>query len=131
MPNWKKVAVSGSNVDFSHVSSSGNIDAVGTISANLFAGSGASLTNVQRVPETQFYTVTSSTLTQNSVMGLPSSQTYTLSTSDNEYLEIFVDGVRLNRGTDYSEVSTTSVRFLLSIPSESVITYKSLELLWY
>lgn len=129
MPNWKKVAVSGSNVDFSHVSSSGNIDAVGTVSANLFAGSGASLTNVQRVPETQFYTVTSSTLTQNSVMGLPSSQTYTLSTSDNEYLEVFVDGVRLNRGTDYSEVSTTSVRFLLSIPSESVITYKSLELL--
>lgn len=129
MPNWKKVAVSGSNVDFSHVSSSGNIDVVGTVSANLFAGSGASLTNVQRVPETQFYTVTSSTLTQNSVMGLPSSQTYTLSTSDNEYLEVFVDGVRLNRGTDYSEVSTTSVRFLLSIPSESVITYKSLELL--
>ena len=129
MPNWKKVAVSGSNVDFSHVSSSGNIDAVGTVSADLFAGSGASLTNVQRVPETQFYTVTSSTLTQNSVMGLPSSQTYTLSTSDNEYLEVFVDGVRLNRGTDYSEVSTTSVRFLLSIPSESVITYKSLELL--
>ena len=103
MPNWKKVAVSGSNVDFSHVSSSGNMDATGNISANAFVGSGASLTNVQRVPETQFLTVTSSTLIQNSVMGLPSSQTYTLSTSDNEYLEIFVDGMRLNRGTDYSE----------------------------
>ncbi len=129
MPNWKKVAVSGSNVDFSHVSSSGNMDATGNISANAFVGSGASLTNVQRVPETQFLTVTSSTLIQNSVMGLPSSQTYTLSTSDNEYLEIFVDGMRLNRGTDYSEVNTSSVRFLISIPSQSVITYKSLELL--
>jgi len=70
--------------------------------------------------------VTSSTLTANTVMDLPNSLTYITSSGGYEYLEIFADGIRLNRTIDYAEVDTSSVRFLISIPSQSIITYKSL-----
>ena len=70
--------------------------------------------------------VTSSTLVENTVMTLPNSLTYKTSTDGYEYLEIFTDGIRLNRTIDYAEVSTSTVRYLISIPSQSVITYKSL-----
>jgi len=59
-------------------------------------------------------------------MTLPNSLTYITSSGGYEYLEIFTDGIRLNRTIDYAEVDTSSVRFLISIPSQSIITYKSL-----
>ena len=70
--------------------------------------------------------VTSSTLVADKVMTLPNSLTYITSSGGYEYLEIFSDGIRLNRTIDYSEVDTSSVRFLVSIPPQSIITYKSL-----
>ena len=70
--------------------------------------------------------VTSSTLTTDTLMTLPNSLTYITSSGGYEYLEIFTDGIRLNRTIDYAEVDTSTVRYLVSIPSESIITYKSL-----
>ena len=78
------------------------------------------------VPKVEMLSVTSSTLTANTLMTLPNSLTYITSSGGYEYLEIFTDGIRLNRTIDYSEVSTSTVRYLISIPSQSVITYKSL-----
>ena len=78
------------------------------------------------VPKVELFTVTSSGLIANTTMALPNSLTYMTSSEGYEYLEIFADGIRLNRTIDYSEISTSSVRYLVSIPSESIITYKSL-----
>ena len=78
------------------------------------------------VPKVEMLSVTSSTLVEDSVMTLPNSLTYMTSSEGYEYLEIFADGIRLNRTIDYVEVSTSTVRYLVSIPSQSVITYKSL-----
>jgi hypothetical protein len=98
------------------VTASGNISASGTIIGNL----------VPQVPKVEMLSVTSSTLIENKVMTLPNSLTYITSSGGYEYLEIFADGIRLNRTIDYTEVDTSSVRYLISIPSQSVITYKSL-----
>ena len=78
------------------------------------------------VPKVEMLSVTSSTLVADKVMTLPNSLTYITSSGGYEYLEIFADGIRLNRTIDYSEIDTSSVRFLVSIPSQSIITYKSL-----
>jgi hypothetical protein len=93
-----------------------NLSASGTIIGNL----------VPQVPKVEMLTVTSSTLTTNTTMTLPNSLTYITSSGGYEYLEIFTDGIRLNRTIDYAEVDTSTVRYLISIPSQSVITYKSL-----
>jgi hypothetical protein len=99
-----------------NITASGDISASGTIIGNL----------VPQVPKVEMLTVTSSTLTTNTTMTLPNSLTYITSSGGYEYLEIFTDGIRLNRTIDYAEVDTSSVRFLISIPSQSIITYKSL-----
>ena len=78
------------------------------------------------VPKVEYYTVTSSGLTTNTAMTLPNSLTYMTSSGGYEYLEVFTDGIRLNRTIDYAEVDTSTVRYLVSIPSQSIITYKSL-----
>ena len=78
------------------------------------------------VPKVEYYTVTASNLTTNRVVTLPNSLTYKLSTDGYEYLEVFTDGIRLNRTIDYAEVATNQVRYLMSVPSQSIITYKSL-----
>ncbi len=46
MPNWKKVIVSGSNAVLNNITSSGNISASGTITANVFIGDGSNLSGV-------------------------------------------------------------------------------------
>jgi hypothetical protein len=78
------------------------------------------------VPKVEYYTVTSSALRENVSMTLPNSLTYMTSSGGYEYLEVFTDGIRLNRTIDYAEVDTSTVRYLISLPSQSVITYKSL-----
>ena len=78
------------------------------------------------VPKVEYYSVTGSNLTTNRVVTLPNSLTYKLSTDGYEYLEVFTDGIRLNRTIDYAEVATNQVRYLMSVPSQSIITYKSL-----
>jgi hypothetical protein len=110
--------ITGSTIELSggHVTASGNISSSGTVVGHL----------VPQIPKVEYYTVTSSALRAETVMELPNSLTYQTSTNGYEYLEIFSDNMRLNRTLDYSEVDSSSVRFLVSIPSESVITYKSL-----
>jgi hypothetical protein len=46
MPNWKKVAVSGSSPIFNNITASGNISASGVVSASSFSGDGSGLTGV-------------------------------------------------------------------------------------
>ena len=99
----------------------------GNVTASAFYGDGTNLTNVQRVPKVEYLSLTSG-ISSNDVETLPNSLSYTLSSDGYEYLEVFLDGIRLNRTYEYSEVNTTQVRYLLNIPSGSMITYKSLTL---
>ena len=101
------------------ITASGNISASGTIIGSL----------VPQVPKVEYFTVTSSTLVENTEMALPNSLTYITSSGNYEYLEIFSDGVRLARDVNYTELNTGSVRYLTPIPSQSLITYKSLRLI--
>ena len=99
----------------------------GNVSASLYYGDGENLTNVQRIPKVEYLQLTGS-ITTNDELTLPNGLEYTPSSNGFEYLEVFMDGIRLNRTIDYAEVSTSTVRYLLNIPVDSVITYKSLTL---
>ena len=99
----------------------------GNVTASAFYGDGTNLTNIQRVPKVEYLSLTAS-IASNDVETLPNSLSYTTSSDGYEYLEVFLDGIRLNRTYEYSEVNTTQVRYLLNIPSGSMITYKSLTL---
>jgi len=115
------------NVGIGTTSPSYKLEVAGTVSGSAFYGDGENLTNVQRIPKVEYQALTASIAT-NDVIGLPNGLNYTTSSNGYEYLEMFVDGIRLSRTLDYAEVSTSTVRYLLNVPSGSVITYKSLTL---
>ena len=72
------------------------------------------------------YQALSSDVAENTTFTLPNSLSYTVSSGGYEYLEIFLDGIRLMRGIDFEEISTTQVKILMAVPSGSVFTYKSI-----
>jgi hypothetical protein len=117
----------GGNVGIGTDSPTQKLHVNGNVSASLYYGDGENLTNVQRIPKVEYLELTSNVST-NDELTLPNGLEYTLSANGYEYLEVFMDGIRLNRTLDYAEVDPTSVRYLLNVPSGSVITYKSLTL---
>ena len=95
----------------------GSLSVTGTVSGHL----------LPHVPKVEHYIVSSSTLVTDTVMDLPNSLSFVTSSDGYEYLEIFADGMRLSRTIDYTEIDTNTVRYLVAIPSQSVITYKSIK----
>ena len=57
---------------------------------------------------------------------LPNSLTY-VSSSVYEYLEVFVNGLRLRYNRDFIPMSNTSIKYNITIVSGSEVTYKSLK----
>ena len=75
-------------------------------------------------PIVQYYDTTSSILAGTTVT-LPGGLTF-VSSSQFEYIEIFINGLRLRYDRDFFPISSASVQYQLSIPAGSEITYKSL-----
>ena len=75
-------------------------------------------------PIVQYYDTTAS-ISAGSIVTLPGGLTYG-SSSQFEFIEIFINGLRLRYDRDFLPINTGSVQFQLSIPSGTEITYKSL-----
>ena len=75
-------------------------------------------------PIVQYYDTTASILAGSTVT-LPGGLTF-VSSSQFEYIEIFINGLRLRYDRDFFPISSASVQYQLSIPAGSEITYKSL-----
>ena len=56
---------------------------------------------------------------------LPNGLTF-ISSSAFEYIEIFINGLRMRYDVDFMPPTTASIKYLVTIPSGSEITYKSL-----
>ena len=56
---------------------------------------------------------------------LPNSLTF-VSSSIYEYIEIFINGLRMRYDVDFAPRSTSTIQYFVTIPSGSEITYKSL-----
>ena len=56
---------------------------------------------------------------------LPNNLTF-ISSSAFEYIEIFINGLRMRYDVDFIPATTASIKYLVTIPSGSEITYKSL-----
>ena len=97
----------------------------GTSAKSLHVTSAGKIIEKNPAPKVEYQTV-SSDIATNTTFTLPNSLSYVLSSGGYEYLEIFLDGIRLNRGIDFEEISTTSIKVLMAIPAASVITYKSI-----
>ena len=83
------------------------------------------LSDVGGVPKVVYESL-SSAIAVDGTKTIPSSLSYTLSSNNYEYLEVFLDGIRLARDIDYSETNTTTITSLIAIPSASVLTFKIL-----
>ena len=57
---------------------------------------------------------------------LPNNLTY-VSSSVYEYIEIFINGLRMRYDVDFMPASTSTIKYFVTIPSGSEITYKSLK----
>lgn len=85
---------------------------------------GVDLTGLQMTnPIATYYTLTASILSGTTI-SLPNGLTY-VSSSTYEFLEVHVNGLQLRYNIDYVPMSTASVKYLISIPTESELTYKS------
>jgi hypothetical protein len=56
---------------------------------------------------------------------LPNGLTF-ISSSVYEYIEIFINGLRMRYDVDFMPATTASIKYFVTIPSGSEITYKSL-----
>jgi len=94
-----------------------------------FTSASAVLLNIEDIPLVnpivEYVDVTAITSSGTTVT-LPNSLTY-VSSSVYEYLEIFINGLRLRYNHDFIPMSNTSIKYQLSIPSGSEVTYKSLK----
>ena len=57
---------------------------------------------------------------------LPNSLTF-ISSSIYEYIEIFINGLRMRYDVDFAPRSTSTIQYFVTIPSGSEVTYKSLK----
>ena len=57
---------------------------------------------------------------------LPNGLTF-VSSSIYEYIEIFINGLRMRYDMDFMPASTSTIKYFVTIPSGSEITYKSLK----
>lgn len=89
----------------------------------------ASYVNIESLPLvnpiTKYYNVTEIT-SSGTIVPLPDSLSY-VSSSIYEYLEVYINGLRLRYNIDFIPASNTSIQYLISIPSGSELTYKSLK----
>ena len=74
-------------------------------------------------PIAAYYILTASILS-GTTLSLPNGLTY-VSSSVYEFLEVHVNGLQLRYNIDYIPMSTASVKYLLSIPTESELIFKS------
>ncbi len=93
-----------------------------------FASASSVLLPVETVPlinpKVEYLTISEITASGTTVP-LPNSLTF-VSSSAFEYLEIFINGLRLRYDIDFAPMSTSTVKYLTTIPSGSEVTYKSL-----
>ena len=94
-----------------------------------FTSASAVLLNIDDIPLVNpvvEYVDTTAITSSGTTITLPNSLSY-VSSSTYEYLEVYINGLRLRYNRDFIPISNTSVRFDLSIPSGSEVTYKSLK----
>ena len=75
-------------------------------------------------PKVEYLTISEITASGTTVP-LPNSLTF-VSSSAFEYLEIFINGLRLRYDIDFAPISTSTIKYFVTIPSGSEVTYKSL-----
>jgi hypothetical protein len=89
----------------------------------------ASYVNIESLPLVnpivKYYNVSEITAS-GATVPLPDSLSY-VSSSVYEYLEVFINGLRLRYDMDFLPTSNTTIKYLVTIPSGSEITYKSLK----
>lgn len=94
-----------------------------------FTSASAVLLNIESIPlvnpQVEYVDVAAIT-SSGTTITLPNSLTY-VSSSVYEYLEVFINGLRLRYNHDFIPMSNTSIKYELSIPSGSEVTYKSLK----
>ena len=75
-------------------------------------------------PKVEYFTTTAITSSGTTVQ-LPGDLTF-ISSSTFEHLEIFINGLRLRYDIDFAPQSTGSVKYFVTLPSGTEVTYKSL-----
>jgi hypothetical protein len=75
-------------------------------------------------PQVEYFTTTEIT-SSGTTVPLPGELTF-ISSSTFEYLEIFINGLRLRYDMDFAPQSTGSVKYFVTLPSGTEVTYKSL-----
>lgn len=94
-----------------------------------FTSASAVLLNIEDIPLVNpivEYVDTTAITSSGTTITLPNSLSY-VSSSVYEYLEVFVNGLRLRYNRDFIPTSNTSIQYQISIPSGSEVTYKSLK----
>ncbi len=94
-----------------------------------FTSASSVLLNIESIPLVNpivEYITTSAITSSGTTVPLPNALTF-VSSSTYEYLEVFINGLRMRYDMDFIPASTASVTYQITVPSGAEVTYKSLK----
>ena len=94
-----------------------------------FTSASSVLLNIESLPLVNpivEYITTSAITSSGTTVPLPNALTF-VSSSTYEYLEVFINGLRMRYDMDFIPASTASVTYQITVPSGAEVTYKSLK----
>jgi len=101
--------------------SGSNLNVIGSLTASAIDLESLPLVN----PQVKYFTATDIT-SSGTTVPIPGELTF-VSSSTFEYLEIFINGLRLRYDIDFAPRSTGSVEYFVTLPVGTEVTYKSLK----
>ena len=104
----------------------GSLDITGSLTVTELTASLVDIETLPLVNPQVEYVNCGAVTSSGTTVPLPNSLTF-VSSSVYEYIEIFINGLRMRYDVDFMPASTSTIKYFVTIPSGSEITYKSLK----
>ena len=104
----------------------GSLDITGSLTVTELTASSVDIETLPLVNPKVEYVNCGAVTSSGTTVPLPNSLTF-VSSSVYEYIEIFINGLRMRYDVDFMPASTSTIKYFVTIPSGSEVTYKSLK----
>lgn len=104
----------------------GSLNITGSLTVTELTASSVDIETLPLVNPKVEYVNCGAVTSSGTTVPLPNGLTF-VSSSVYEYIEIFINGLRMRYDVDFMPASTSTIKYFVTIPSGSEITYKSLK----
>lgn len=104
----------------------GSLNITGSLTVTELTASSVDIETLPLVNPKVEYVNCGAVTSSGTTVPLPNGLTF-VSSSVYEYIEIFINGLRMRYDVDFMPASTSTIKYFVTIPSGSEVTYKSLK----